>query len=72
MGVIGEEVIDIDGDNNAATTASCSEVDKLLLDVSVEGDDRCGWRNGGERGRVRVRMGKVREWNYSTQVIWSF
>ena len=38
MGVIGEEVIDIDGDNNAATTASCSEVE-LLLNVSVEGDD---------------------------------
>lgn len=39
MGVIGEEVIDIDGDNNAATTVSCSEVDELLLNVSVEGDD---------------------------------
>ena len=40
MGVIGEEVIvDIDGDNNAAT-ASCSEVEELLLNVStVEGDD---------------------------------
>ena len=39
MGVIGEEVIDIDGDNNTATV-SCSEVEELLLSVStVEGDD---------------------------------